>query len=108
MRGSELNKEERFTMIRRKLEQGMKEEIKALIDRDYSMISGEKVREMFASDVLRLIEQRHDYAMSIDSGQVLWLGVKREERQNYGKNARNTGIVPVKLTLLSPEDRLRL
>ncbi|MBE9571708.1 MAG: DUF1670 domain-containing protein, partial [Proteobacteria bacterium] len=47
---------------------------------------------------------RHDYAMSIDSGQVLWLGVKREERQNYGKNARNTEIVPVKLTLLSLED----
>jgi len=49
MRGSELNREERFNMIRRKLEQGMKEEIKALIERDYSMISGEKVREMFAS-----------------------------------------------------------
>jgi hypothetical protein len=62
MRGSERNKEERFNMIRRKLEQGIKEEIKALIDRDYSMISGEKVREMFASDVLRLIKQRHDYA----------------------------------------------
>ena len=43
-------------MIRRKLEQGMKEEIKALIERDYSMIFGEKVREMFASDILRLIE----------------------------------------------------
>jgi len=25
--------------------------------------------------------------MDIDSGQVMWLGVKREERQNYGKNA---------------------
>ena len=104
MRGSELNREERFNMIRRKLEQGMKEEIKALIERDYSMISGEKVREMFASDILRLIEQRQDYAMDIDSGQVLWLGVKREERQNYGKNASNTEIVPVKLTLLSAED----
>jgi len=66
MRGSELNKEERFNMIRRKLEQGMKEERKALIERDYSMISGENVREMFASDVLRLIKQRHDYAMNID------------------------------------------
>jgi len=104
MRGSELNREERFNMIRRKLEQGMKEEIKALIERDYSMISGEKVREMFASDILRLIEQRQDYAMDIDSGQVMWLGVKREERQNYGKNASNTEIVPVKLTLLSTED----
>ena len=91
-------------MIRRKLEQGMKEEIKALIEKDYSMISGEKVREMFASDILRLIEQRQDYAMDIDSGQVMWLGVKREERQNYGKNASNTEIVPVKLTLLSAED----
>ena len=68
------------------------------------MISGEKVREMFASDILRLIEQRQDYAMDIDSGQVMWLGVKREERQNYGKNASNTEIVPVKLTLLSAED----
>ena len=27
----------------------MKEEIKALIEKDHSMISGEKVREMFAS-----------------------------------------------------------
>ena len=104
MRGSELNREERFNMIRRKLEQGMKEEIKTLIEKDYSMISGEKVREMFASDILRLIEQRQDYAMDIDSGQVMWLGVKREERQNYGKNASKTEIVPVKLTLLSTED----
>ena len=85
-------------MIRRKLEQDLKEEIKALIEKDYSMISGEKVREMFASDILRLIEQRQDYAMDIDSGQVMWLGVKREGRQNYGKNASNTEIVPVKLT----------
>jgi DNA-binding CsgD family transcriptional regulator len=104
MRGSELNHEERFKMIRRKLKQGMKEEIKTLIEKDYSMISGEKVREMFASDILRLIEQRQDYAMNIDSGQVMWLGVKREERQGYGKNASNTEIVPVTLTLLSPND----
>jgi predicted transcriptional regulator len=42
--------------------------------------------------------------MNIDSGQVMWLGVKKEEKQNYGKNASNTEIVPVKLTLLSTED----
>jgi hypothetical protein len=35
---------------------------------------------------------------------VLWLGVKTEERMNYGKNASNTEIVPVKLMLLSPDD----
>ena len=104
MRGSELNPGERFKMIRRKLKQGMKEEIKTLIEKDYSMISGEKVREMFASDILRLFEQRQDRAMNIDSGQVMWLGVKREERQGYGKNASNTAIVPVTLTLLSPGD----
>lgn len=103
MREAELDQEERFRRIRRKLEQGMKEEIKTLIEKDYSMISGEKVREMFASDILRLIEQRQDYTSNLDSGQVLWLGVKRKERQNYGKNA-STEIVPVKLTLLSPED----
>jgi len=73
MRGSELNKEERFNMIRRKLKQGMKEEIKTLIEQDYSMISGENVREMFANDILRLIKQRQDFAVNIDSGQVLWL-----------------------------------
>lgn len=104
MWGSELNQEERFKMIRRKLEQGMKEDIKALIEKDYSMISGEKVKEMFASDILRLIERRQDYVMKIDSGQVLWLGVKKEEKQNYGKNASNTGIVPVTLSLLAPSD----
>ena len=54
-------------------DRGMKEEIKALIERDYSMISGEKVREMFANDILRLIKQRQDFAVNIDSGQVLWL-----------------------------------
>ena len=63
-----------------------------------------KAKNLKASDILRLIEQRQDYAMDIDSGQVMWLGVKREERQNYGKNASNTEIVPVKLTLLSTED----
>ncbi len=30
--------------------------------------------------------------------------MKREERQNYAKNALNTVIVPVKLTLISTED----
>ncbi|RJS71131.1 hypothetical protein CW714_06310 [Methanophagales archaeon] len=73
MRGSELNKEERFNMIRRKLKQEMKEEIKTLIEQDYSMISGENVREMFANDILRLIKQRQDFAVNIDSGQVLWV-----------------------------------
>jgi hypothetical protein len=72
------------------------EAITAQIEREKEKI------ELLAAAVTELA--RHDYTMSIDSGQVLWLGVKREERQNYGKNARNTEIVPVKLTLLSPED----
>jgi len=49
IRGSELNREERFGMIRRNLEQGVEEELKALIEKDYSTISGGKMREMFAS-----------------------------------------------------------
>ncbi|MFZ2070965.1 MAG: hypothetical protein WAV32_05125 [Halobacteriota archaeon] len=44
--------------------------------------------------------------MNIDSGQVLWLGVKLKEKQSYGKNASNTEIIPVKLTRSGAQPRV--
>jgi len=99
-----LTKEEKYAMIKAKIHRTLKEDIKELIERDYSMIAGNKVRNMFADDVLKIIEKRYEECRNIETGQVLWFAVDKNEKWSYGKNAKNTRLVPVKLTLISMED----
>lgn len=104
MRGSELSHQQQQAMTKAKLHRSIKDDIKEMIKEDYSMITGEKVRNMFADDVVKIIEKREHDIGTLKPGQVLWYAVNKNDKWRYGKNATNTQLIPVKLTLITPND----
>jgi DNA-binding Lrp family transcriptional regulator len=91
-------------MIREKVESSLETRIKQLIDHDYAVIAGEKIRQMFAQDIVRLVKEEFRELDSLEVGQVLWMGVHKDDRPSYGKNAKNTLMVPISLSLISHDD----
>ncbi|MEW5937369.1 MAG: DUF1670 domain-containing protein [Candidatus Thermoplasmatota archaeon] len=91
-------------MIKVKLEESLEKQVVDLIQRDYSMVAGEKVRNMFAQDIVKLVQNVYREPNMLEVGQMLWIGVDEEERPSYGKTAHNTRLKPVILTPISKED----
>lgn len=67
-------------------------------------IAGDKIQEMFADDVVSLVEKCYREPWKMDIGQVMWYGAKVKDKPNYGKNSRNTALKPIVLTLVSKQD----
>ena len=91
-------------MIENKVQRSVKGAIIALLKREYQFIAGEKIQEMFASDIVELIRQSYRDPWKMEVGQILWYGASKEEKPNYGKGAKETVLTPVVLTLISAED----
>lgn len=91
-------------MIKVKVESSLETQIIDLIARDYSTLSGDKVRKMFAEDMVKLVQAVYRDNTQLEVGQLLWIGVDKDERPSYGKNAHNTKFKPVILTPISKED----
>ena len=91
-------------MIAVKLEESLETQIRGLIDRDYSMVAGEKVRNMFAEDIVKLVQNVYREPNMMEVGQILWMGVDETEKPSYGKGAYNTRFKPVILTPISKDD----
>jgi DNA-binding CsgD family transcriptional regulator len=87
-----------------KLEESLENQVIDLIKRDYSMVAGDKVRNMFAKDIGRLVQNLYREPSMMEIGQILWMGVVETEKPSYGKNAYNTRFKPVILTPISKED----
>jgi len=91
-------------MMRVKVESSLETSIVNLIDRDYSVIAGDKLKTMFARDIVKIVREEFREIDSVEIGQVLWMGVHKDDRPSYGKTARKTRMVPVSLTLLCKDD----
>ncbi len=91
-------------MIKAKIENSLSSRINHLIKQDYSMIAGQKIRKMFTSDIIQLIDENYKKSDKLEVGQIMWIGVDENERPSYGKNASNTRFQPVILTPISKED----
>jgi len=91
-------------MLKTKVESSLETRIVSLIDQDYAMITGDKIRQMFAEDLVTLVKEEYRELDSLEVGQVLWMGVHKDDLPSYGKNARNTQLVPVALSLISRQD----
>lgn len=91
-------------MIDAKVTNSLKGSVLDLIQRDYQFIAGDKIQEMFASDVVNLVNKCYRDPWKLDVGQVMWYGVKVSDKPNYGKNSKNTPLTPIILTLISEED----
>ena len=91
-------------MIMSKLDNTLERLIVQLIDKDYSILAGNKVRDMFARDVVQLVHQVFREPNTLEVGQLQWIGVDAGEKPSYGKNASNTVLRPVVLTPVSRDD----
>lgn len=92
------------TMIETKVTNSLKGSVLDLIQRDYQFIAGEKIQQMFANDVVELVNKCQKDPWKLDVGQIMWYGAKASEKPNYGKNSMNTPLTPVVLTLISKTD----
>ena len=92
------------SMIETKVKDSLKGSILDLIQRDYQFIAGDKIQEMFANDLLEVVNKSYRDAWKLEVGQILWSGAKASEKPNYGKNSKKTPLTHVVLTLVSVED----
>ncbi|EHQ34540.1 DUF1670 domain-containing protein [Methanoplanus limicola] len=91
-------------MTRTKVESSLKTSIVNLIDKDYTMINGDKIKQMFAEDVVNLVREEFRELDSVETGQILWIGIHKDDKPSYGKNAGNIQMVPISLSLIAKED----
>jgi hypothetical protein len=91
-------------MLKSKVTDTLKKQIVDLIKMDYSMIAGDKIQMMFASDIVKLVDTNLKEPWRLDVGQVLWMGVDKDDRPSYGKSSSRIKLKPVILTLVNEED----
>jgi hypothetical protein len=92
------------SMIETKVTNSLKGSVLGLIQSDYQFIAGDKIQEMFANDVVGVVDRCYRDSWKLDVGQIMWYGVKASEKPNYGKNSKNTPLTPIVLTLVSKDD----
>ena len=93
-----------MNMLKSKVSDTLKKQITDLIKKDYSMISGEKIQQMFASDIVKVVDANLKEPWRLDVGQVLWMGVDKDDKPSYGKSSLNTRLKPIILTLICEDD----
>ena len=91
-------------MIENKLTNSLHGSVLNLLNRDYQFIVGEKIQDMFASDIVDLVNTCYKEPWKLDVGQILWYGAAADEKPNYGKNSSKTRLTPCILTLINKED----
>ncbi len=68
------------------------------------MIAGEKIQKMFASDIVKIVDANLKEPWRLDVGQILWMGVDKDDKPSYAKSSSNTMLRPIILTLICEED----
>jgi hypothetical protein len=75
-----------------------------LLRTEFPRLGGSKVRDMFMDELMALIESHHLTKDRVGVGQVLWYAVHKDDRPFRYKKISQCRMVPVILTLVSPED----
>lgn len=91
-------------MIENKVTNSLRGSVLNLLNRDYQFIVGEKIQDMFASDIVDLVNTCYKEPWKLDVGQILWYGAAVDEKPNYGKNSSKTRLTPCILTLINKDD----
>jgi hypothetical protein len=72
--------------------------------REFPQVGGELVRPLIVNEIKKRVEQYYPLTSRMKMGQVMWVGVAKEEKQSYGKKLENTKLKPVVLDLCTTED----
>ena len=90
--------------IQHKFDHGFESRVIDLLDNEYGVVSGDKIKRMFAKEIARLANESIVDADKIDMGQISWYGVDIEDKPCYGKNAGKTLYKRITLDLVTEED----
>lgn len=84
---------------------GLESAIIHLIKDEYAFIGGEKIQEMFASDMVQLFREYSRDPWNLEVGQTLWFAVDKNEKPGPAKTLAKMRIKPVILSVTHEEDR---
>lgn len=90
--------------LERKVSDGLHSQLVTLLQEQYNFITGPKIQDMFARDVVELVEKNFRDPFTITMGQAQWSGVPKEFKHSYGRSGRETPLKPIVLTLFSQRD----
>jgi hypothetical protein len=80
---------------------------KALAQRlrqDFPRLGGDRILNLCAEMILELLEQHLRPLESVRHGQVVWMGVSRDDPPAHGKRITHTELIPIVLNLSTVED----
>ncbi len=71
---------------------------------EFPHLGGPKVRDLFVSELLRLIEAHFVPSQRLQPGQTVWYAVDKTDLPHDGRSMAETRLLPVILTLVARED----
>lgn len=71
---------------------------------EFPHLGGPKVRDMFVSEVVRLIDAHHIPMQRLQPGQTVWYAVDKTDLPHDSRSMAETRLIPVTLTLVTRED----
>ena len=90
--------------IEHKLHHGLEHRILDLLETEYGMVSGDKIRRMFAKEIATIADECIVDPTRLDAGQAVWWAVAVGEGKNYATNAKDITYVPVILDMMTQDD----
>lgn len=97
-----MNAEEARNQLRRR--NGFQNAVKHLLQEEYRFLGGQRIQDLFVTDLVQLQDQFLVDASRLDAGQVLWWAVDKEDKPKRAKTIEETRMVPVILTLATTSD----
>ncbi len=85
-------------------EKSFRAALRRFIREEFPRLGGEKVVALFMEELLGLIESHHLTRDRVGVGQLLWYAVDAEDPPFRHKRMADTRLVPVLLSLVTPED----
>jgi len=78
--------------------------LRSLITKEFPHIGGPLVVDLFIEQIKEMIEKYYPPRERLRMGQLLWFAVARDEKMDYKKTMASLRLVPVVLSIVTPED----
>lgn len=71
---------------------------------EFPQLGGALVRPLIVKEIVKMVETYYPLTKRMKMGQIMWVGVAKEEKHSYGKRLENTKLRPAILDFCSAED----
>ncbi len=78
--------------------------LEVFFQREFPQLGGSLVRPLLVKEIKKMVQTYYPLTKRMKMGQIMWVGVAKEEKQSYGKRLENTKLRPVILDFCSTED----